>query len=203
MFLADQIRLSVAQAEKEQLATAAKARMCLQALLSATLSTRGDPGSAYSRVVHVKGSVTTQQSWTRQARDPADPDTARLLAAVSRGHQAVGWSAVAGRTRTGLDRSRRTWTALIRSLSDERAGLERQLSERSAAFRSIQSRSRVGADEVRAALPEGVALIDIVDYLHAEAPCPGARGPLLRSSVWWRSWFGRNSRMWPSSRWGH
>ena len=60
-------------------------------------------------------------------------------------------------------------TARIRSLSDERAGLERKLSERSEAFRSIQSRSRVGADEVRAALPRGVALIDIVDYFHVEA----------------------------------
>ena len=92
LYLADQIRLGVAQAEKEQFATAAIAKWCLHSLLTATLRTKGDPGSAYSRVVRVKGSVTTQQSWTRQARDRADPDTARPAGPVPRGHKAVGWS---------------------------------------------------------------------------------------------------------------
>jgi len=170
VFLADQVRLAVSQAEKEQLATAEGVKLCLHYLLTATLSTRGDPGSAYRRVVRVKGSVTTQQSWTHQARNAADHDTAFLLARIREVTKQMAGLAVAGRplVRFGSGGAQGV-AARIRSLSDERAGLERQLSERSEAFRSIQSRSRVGADEVRAALPEGVALIDIVDYFHVES----------------------------------
>ena len=79
LFQAEQLRLAVAQAEQEQLATAALARSSLGNLLAATLITRAEPASAYDRVVRVKGSVTALQRWARQARDAADPDTARLL----------------------------------------------------------------------------------------------------------------------------
>ena len=79
LFQAEQLRLAVAQAEQEQLATAALARISLGNLLSATLITSAEPASAYDRVVRVKGSVTAQQRWARQARDAADPDTTRLL----------------------------------------------------------------------------------------------------------------------------
>ena len=71
LFQAEQLRLAVAQAEQEQLATAALARICLSNLLAATLITRAEPASAYDRVVRVKGSVTAQQRWARQARDAA------------------------------------------------------------------------------------------------------------------------------------
>ena len=66
---------------------------------------------------------------------------------------------------------------MLRALSDERARLEQQLAERSAVYRTIQARARVGANEVRAALPKGTALIDLVDYLHEEAPAKGQQEP--------------------------
>ena len=73
-------------------------------------------------MVRVKGSVTTQQRWTRQARDAADPDTARLLARLREVTKQLAGLAVAGRLSDGHRSDRKpTWAALLRSLSDERA----------------------------------------------------------------------------------
>ena len=176
LFQAEQLRLAVAQAEQEQLATAALARISLSNLLSATLITRAEPASAYDRVVRVKGSVTAQQRWARQARDAADPDTTRLLDRLRQvTRQIVGLSMDNRPAQSKSDP--RDVPDEIRTLSAERDELERQLTERSAVYRTIQARARVGSGEVRAALPEGSALIDLVDYFHLEPPAKGQTEP--------------------------
>ena len=130
---AEQLRLAVAQAEQEQLATAALARICLGNLLSATLITRSEPASAYDRVVRVKGSVTAQQRWARQARDAADPDTTRLLDRLRQvTRQIVGLSMDNRPAQSKSDP--RDVPDEIRTLSVERDELERQLTERSAVY---------------------------------------------------------------------
>ena len=172
LFQAEQLRLAVAQAEQEQLATAALARSSLGDLLSATLITSAEPASAYDRVVRVKGSVTAQQRWARQARDAADPDTTRLLDRLRQvTRQIVGLSMENRPAQSKSDP--RDVPDEIRTLSTERDELERQLTERSAVYRTIQARARVGSGAVRAALPEGSALIDLVDYWHLEPPAKG------------------------------
>ena len=176
LFQAEQLRLAGAQAEQEQLATAALARQSLQLLLAATLITRADPGTVYDRVVRVKGSVTAQQRWARQARDTADPDTTRLLdrlRLVTR--QIIGLSMENRPAQSKSDP--RDVPDEIRTLSAERDELERQLTERSAVYRTIQARAQVGSGEVRAALPEGSALIDLVDYFQMEPPAKGQTEP--------------------------
>ena len=194
LFQAEQLRLAVAQAEQEQLATAALARSCLGNLLYATLITRAEPASAYDRVVRVKGSVTAQQRWARQARDAADPDTARLLDRLRQvTRQIVGLSMDHRPAQSKSDP--RDVPDEIRTLSAERDELERQLTERSAVYRTIQARARVGSGEVRAALPEGSALIDLVDYFHLEPPAKGQTEP-SGSRGWWRSWSGPSGRRW-------
>ena len=176
LFQAEQLRLAVAQAEQEQLATAALARNSLGNLLSATLITSAEPASAYDRVVRVKGSVTAQQRWARQARDAADPDTTRLLDRLRQvTRQIVGLSMDNRPAQSKSDP--RDVPDEIRTLSAERDELERQLTERSAVYRTIQARARVGSGEVRAALPEGSALIDLVDYSHLEPPAKGQTEP--------------------------
>ena len=176
LFQAEQLRLAVAQAEQEQLATAALAKICLSNLLAATLITRAEPASAYDRVVRVKGSVTAQQRWARQARDAADPDTTRLLDRLRQvTRQIVGLSMDNRPAQSKSDP--RDVPDEIRTLSAERDELERQLTERSAVYRTIQARARVGSGEVRAALPEGSALIDLVDYFHVEPPAKGQTEP--------------------------
>ena len=176
LFQAEQLRLAVAQAEQEQLATAAMARSSLGNLLSATLITSAEPASAYDRVVRVKGSVTAQQRWARQARDAADPDTTRLLDRLRQvTRQIVGLSMDNRPAQSKSDP--RDVPDEIRTLSAERDELERQLTERSAVYRTIQARARVGSGEVRAALPAGSALIDLVDYSHLEPPAKGQTEP--------------------------
>ena len=176
LFQAEQLRLAVAQAEQEQLATAAMARSSLGNLLSATLITRAEPASAYDRVVRVKGSVTAQQRWARQARDAADPDTTRLLDRLRQVTRRIVGLSMDNRPAQSKSDPRDVPDE-IRTLSAERDDLERQLTERSEVYRTIQARARVGSGEVRAALPEGSALIDLVDYLHVEPPAKGQTEP--------------------------
>jgi CHAT domain-containing protein len=169
LFNAARLRLAVAQAEQEQLAAAELSMTSLHWLIDATLATSGDPGTAYDRVVRVKGSVTSQQRWARQARDAADPDTARVLDRLRQvTHQIVGLSI--DDSLSERPSQRQDLSASIRALSAERAKLERQLAERSAAYRTIRDRARIGSREVRAALPAGAVLIDVVQYLHLTAP---------------------------------
>ena len=145
LFQAEQLRLAVAQAEQEQLASAAQARICLSLLLDATLITRAEPASAYDRVVRVKGSVTALQRWARQARDAADPDTTRLLDRLRQvNRQLVGLSMG---HRAGQSKSDpRDVPDEIRTLSAERDDLERQLTER---MRGSTAPSRLGPGSVQ------------------------------------------------------
>ena len=170
---ANDFRLAVLQAEREQFAAGIGTNDCIGLLLDATITTRGAPGHAYDRVARAKGSVTAVQKWAHQARDVTEPETALLvnrLREVTR--QIVDLSVGACPTNFSYSHSGYL-SASFRTLSDERARLERQLTERSAIYQTIQRRSRVGAAEIRAALPDGAALIDMVDYLHVESNSKG------------------------------
>jgi CHAT domain-containing protein len=116
--------------------------------------------------------VTAQQRWARQARNAADPDTTRLLDRLRQvTRQIVGLSMNQRPAQTKSESN--DLPNEIRTLSAKRDDLERQLTERSAVYRSIQARARVGSGEVRTALPKGSALIDLVDYSHLEPPAKG------------------------------
>ena len=172
LFQAEQLRMAVLQDEQEQLATAALARWSLANLLSATLITNVEPASAYDHVMSVKGSVTALQRWARQARNTADPETRRLLDRLRQvSGQLVGLSMDRRPVETKSDS--KDLPKEIRALSAKRDELERQLIERSAAYRRSPGAARVGSGEVRAALPQGTALIDLVDYLHQQPPAQG------------------------------
>ncbi|MGO9601277.1 MAG: CHAT domain-containing protein [Isosphaeraceae bacterium] len=173
---AEQLRMAVLQDEQEQLATAALARGSLGNLLSATLITSAEPASAYDRVVRVKGSVTALQRWARQARNAADPETRRLLDRLRQvSGQLVGLSMDQRSAQTKSDS--KDLPNEIRALSAERDGLERQLMERSPVYKSTQARAQVGSAAVRAALPQGTALIDLTDYWHLGPPAKGQTEP--------------------------
>jgi CHAT domain-containing protein len=163
LFQADQLHLALAQAEPEQLATAGASHPALSLLLSAALYSKADPRPIYDRVVRGKGSVTAQQRWVRRARDGADPDTAQLLDRLRQVTQQLVRRSLGEHPSDRLS-SAEDELASLRVLSEERARLEQQLGERSAAFRAIEGRARVGADEVRAVLSKGAALVDLVDF---------------------------------------
>jgi CHAT domain-containing protein len=165
LFQADQLKVAVAQSEQEQFAGAALIQGCLHLLIDATISAKANPLPAYDRVVRVKGAVTAQQRWARQARDAAEPGTTGLLDRLRQVSRQLAGLSVEGDPADGVSQSLDT-TALMRRLSDERAHLERQLTERSALYRALRTQSRPGGKEIQASLPNGTALIDLVDYLH-------------------------------------
>ena len=106
----------------------------------------------------------------------ADPDTTRLLDRLRQvTRQIVGLSMENRPAESKSDPG--DVPDEIRTLSAERDDLERQLTERSAVYRTIQARALVGSGEVRAALPAGSALIDLVDYFHLEPPAKGQTEP--------------------------
>jgi CHAT domain-containing protein/tetratricopeptide (TPR) repeat protein len=163
---AEQLRLAVAQAESEQLATAALFQRCMHDLIAATLATRADPAVAYDRVVQGKGSVTAGQRWERQARELADPKTARLLDQLRQITRQIAALSMGERPSSLAPSVRPDVPAVLRALSDERARLEQQLIAHSAAHRTIRARAQVRAADIRAILPKGTALVDLVDYEH-------------------------------------
>ena len=120
--------------------------------------------------------MTAHQRWARQARDAADPDTARLLDRLRQVTRQIFGLSIDNRPAQSKSDPRYVPDEL-RTLSAERDDLERQLTERSAVFRTIQARARVGSCEVRTALPEGSALIDLVDYSHLDPPAKGQTEP--------------------------
>jgi CHAT domain-containing protein/tetratricopeptide (TPR) repeat protein len=165
LLLTNQLRFAVTQAEREQLLAADLTKDCLHLLLTAATPAGADPIQLYDRVVRIKGSVTAQQRWSREARDLIEPDGARLLDQLRKVTQQFVVLSV--RQRLANRRSdQQDMTDLIRTLSDQRDQLERQLTEQSAAYRTFQARSRAGATEVRTALPNDTALIDVVGYRH-------------------------------------
>jgi CHAT domain-containing protein len=178
LYHSEQVRLAVSQAEQEQFTTAANTSDILDLLLSAALTTRIDADALYARVVRVKGSVTTQQRYARQLRDTKDPATARLIQRFCAINQELTGLSVAHQP-TDPAKILPDVGARIRSLSSERAELERQLNDRSAVYRTLQNQTRLEADDVRAALQksENAALVDFVDYLHCSSPAQGQQEP--------------------------
>jgi CHAT domain-containing protein/Tfp pilus assembly protein PilF len=178
IYQAEQLRMAIAQAEPEQLATAVMARISLQLLIDATLTAGMPADTAYDRVVRTKGSVTAQQRWARQARDAADPGTKKLLDRLrDLSRDILGLSMP---SRLGeKSNSDEDVSTLIRSLSDERGRLEQQLAERSGVYQAIQSRARIRGDDIRTVLPSETALIDLVEYQHVATQADGPREPMI------------------------
>ena len=164
LFLADQLRRAAIQGETEQFAEDGS-RSALRLFLTAALTSNAQPDSIYDTVVRAKGAVTAQQRLARQLRESADPETVRLLTRLREVTQQLASLSRALQPGNKPNDPGAVATT-IRSLATERTDLERQLGERSAVYRSSQAQGRIGADEVRAALPKGTALIDFVEYAH-------------------------------------
>jgi CHAT domain-containing protein/tetratricopeptide (TPR) repeat protein len=182
IYQAEQLRMGIAQAEPEQLVTAALSKGSLQLLINATMTAGIVVDRAYDRVVRAKGSVSAQQRWARQARDAADPETRKLLDRlrdVSREIFGLSMPPLPGENTN----SREDVSTHIRNLSDEWGRLEQQLAARSGVYQTIQGRARICGDEVRTALPSDSALIDLVEYLHVEPRAEGSGEPTLERRV--------------------
>ena len=178
IYQAEQLRMGIAQAEPEQLVTAASSKFSLQLLIEATMTAGIPVDSVYDRVVRAKGSVTAQQRWVRQARDAADPETRKLLDRLRDVSREIFGLSMPPRPGENIT-SREDVAILIRNRSDERGRLEQQLAERSGVYQKILGRARIRSDDVRTALPNDSALIDLVEYVHVEPRAEGSGGPTI------------------------
>jgi tetratricopeptide (TPR) repeat protein len=176
LYLKEQLLQAVSQAEREQFAVAAQSHWSLNLLLSAALSVHADSGTVYDRALRVKGGVTAQQRWAREARNIADPETKRLLERLQQVNAQLINLPVAN-TRVASPQGPQELTALIASLSSERGELERQLTDHSQAYRRFQAKARVDGRQIRALLPAATALIDVIEYNRLGLPAPGQREP--------------------------
>src|SRR5262249_34387414 len=129
---------------------------------------------AFSLLVSSKGAVTARQRWARQTRE-ADPRSATLLGELRRANLELLRSSLEERAdRSSSGRmDARAEVARRRELGRGRDRVEEELARRSAAYRRLLQQDRRGAADVRAALPEGTALIDFLEYWHASPPVKG------------------------------
>jgi tetratricopeptide (TPR) repeat protein/CHAT domain-containing protein len=160
-------RLALAQAEQDQLLTRNRARLALDLLLTLASRHPEQAERACSRVVAFKGAVTARQRWARQTRDAAGPETRRLFDQLRQLNHQLLRLALSDPFRQDVD------PAHLRALGQERARLEQALATNSPAYRRLLQQASRGAGDVRAALPEGVALLDLVEYLHVSAAPAG------------------------------
>ena len=163
------LALAGSQAEAEQLRAAADARVTLSLYLSAALAPGAKAAAAavYARAAGLKGLVTARQRWARELRDAADPDTRRLLDQLQAVNLRLLRAAVGSDRLAGASPGEPTDPAAeLARLDADRADLERRLAARSAAFRRYRQKAELGGAAVRAALPQGVCLVDFLEYDH-------------------------------------
>lgn len=157
---------AAAQSERQQLASAEDTRSELDLYLSVALRAREGVGRAYDQVLRWKGSVSSRQGEMRRLRRALQaagkPDAIHLYDRL--GTATARLAALARSTPDADDPGK-----LARQLEETSAEIERlegALAQASAAFREEQKRQRqqCSAEEIRAALPAGTVLVDLLDY---------------------------------------
>jgi len=143
----------------------------LSAYLSVAPAAGIKPEEIYGHVLAWKGGALARQDEDRLVRDQPD-----LRDTVGQLEQARARLAHLAFT-TPSTAERQAWLRQLDALRDHKEDLERDLARKSAAFRQVRETRRLGAAEVAAALPPGIVLVDLLDYVHANPP-EGGRGPL-------------------------
>jgi CHAT domain-containing protein len=131
---------------------------------------------AYGHVLAWKGTVLERQRRERELRRQllaqGDPELLRLLDQRQSVVARLATLALANPpARPGVAEGRRRE---LERLSQQEDDLERELAERSDAFRHARSEAEITPDALAAKLPRGSALVDFFEYVHF-SPTPGKR----------------------------
>jgi len=124
----------------------------------------------YGHVLEWKGAVEVQQADDRLARD--QPELRPILDQLAGVRARLAHLAFD----TPSDARREAWRPQLDALRGRKEDLEADLARQSAAFRQQQQARRQGPDELAAALPDGLALVDVLVYTHRSSPEGGKRG---------------------------
>lgn len=158
------------QSERQQLALLRALRYMLDTYLSLPGGTV-DAAVAYRHVLAWKGAVFLRQRRTLLQR--RHPELAHDFAALDRVASRLAVLALATPAEQG-ERDKQ-----IAALTDEKERLEANLAGRSAAFRKELELTRLEPEKLRAILPDGAVLIDLLEYTHFSRPQRG-KGKLQR-----------------------
>jgi CHAT domain-containing protein len=155
------------QSERQQLLMSADLRYRLDHYLSVALRSGRAGSQAYGDVLAWKGAVLQRQRHLRLAQGADDPRTRELLTELQTTTSRL--TALAFATPAN-PRQQAAWQARISKLSEDKERLERQLAQRSPAFRRLQEQQRLGPAQLQAALPHDAVLLDLLEYRHYLPP---------------------------------
>jgi CHAT domain-containing protein len=157
---------AAALSERQQLAMAQDLRYHLDAYLSLVPRAKVAAGQAYDRVVAAKGAVFERQrhinALRRIAQAGPGSEDARLFADLTATTNRLATLALAVPDPKQAD----AWRAEVAEQTRRKEELEVALAGRDAAFRAERAEARRTSEEVRASLPTGAALLDLLDYTH-------------------------------------
>jgi CHAT domain-containing protein/tetratricopeptide (TPR) repeat protein len=146
------------QSERQQLAMTADLKCHLDAYLSLAVLAGGFDEVALTHLVAWKGMVLARQQAARAVANR--PELQPVFAEL----QSVCSQLAAAAFSTPAPGGQEIWRRRIAELSERKESLERQLARESAAFREATRPATL--DEVRAALPQDVVLVDFLEYQH-------------------------------------
>lgn len=156
---------SMAQTEQQQLAMLQTARSYLDEYLSLMIERSAPCDELYAEVLAWKGSVSHRQQMLREVRralEGESPDIASLYRELETAARQLARASHAGSQADDNEEHGRK----LEQLADTVDRLQRNLAAKSASFRrEVQSQSRT-PDELRQALPDNVALVDLLEYWH-------------------------------------
>jgi CHAT domain-containing protein/Tfp pilus assembly protein PilF len=166
-------RTFAVQSESQQLALANARRSFLDFYLSLAPRVDRDGDAVYQEVLAWKGAVFARQLWVRQARNRlrGDPEAARIFGQLQERTRQV-----AGRALTvPAPGQEKAWQAEVQQLTRQKERLEKDLAERFPEYRRQQEAGAQTSDAVKAVLPEGTVLIDLLEYTHTDPPPTGEK----------------------------
>jgi CHAT domain-containing protein/Tfp pilus assembly protein PilF len=157
--------------QRQQLRFLAKTRGTLDAFVSVSLADTSPPADIYRRVLAWKGAVEAGQAEQRLGWD--QPELRPIVAQLAQVRARLAHLAF-----TTPDPARlAAWRRQLDALREQKENLEADLAQRSAALREQQQAQRLGPDELAAAIPKGIALVDLFAYTNSSPP-EGGKGRL-------------------------
>jgi tetratricopeptide (TPR) repeat protein len=163
------------QSERQQLAMLQKLRWYLDSYLSLMVRTGRYTDPGYREMLAWKGIVLRRQRQLRAVGE--NPELAPVFAQLQRVAAQLARLAWA----TPDPKQEAGWHEQVARLSEEKERLEAELSSRSTAYR--QAKRQVTLEELQAAIPKDVVLVDIIEFSRSEfvvLPQRGGIGAVLQ-----------------------
>jgi len=161
------------QSERQQLAMTQALRYILDVALSLDRQAKHTGEGAYRSVLSWKGAVFAQQREARVFRRAVErapqPEIIPMFDDLQGTARRLATLALA----VPDPKQQTAWRRQVATLSEQKEHLEVELARRSAEFRRAQSRRETTPERVQAALPDGVALVDLLEYTDFSPPLAG------------------------------